>query len=64
MEVSWNRGTPSHHPFLDGMFHETKQLLGYPPFMETSIYTIINTIVVMITIMIMIQYLFAVHVRW
>ena len=20
MEVSWNRGTPSHHPFLDGIF--------------------------------------------
>ena len=22
MEVSWNRGTPSYHPFLDGMFYE------------------------------------------
>ena len=21
--VSWNRGTPSHHPFLDGIFHCT-----------------------------------------
>ena len=21
MEVSWNRGTPSHHPFLVGIFH-------------------------------------------
>ena len=27
MQVSWNRGTPNNHPFLDGIFHEIN-----PPF--------------------------------
>ena len=31
MEVSWNRGTPSHHPFLDGIFHEINQPFGGTP---------------------------------
>ena len=31
MEVSWNRGTPSYHLFLDGIFPWTKPtILGYP----------------------------------
>ena len=32
MEVSWNRGTRSHHPSLDGIFR-----LVLSPFMETPI---------------------------
>ena len=28
---SWNGGTPSHHPFLDGIFHEINQIRGVPP---------------------------------
>ena len=36
MEVSWNRGTPSHHPFLDGIFHIISQpFWGSPMTMET-----------------------------
>ena len=39
MEVSWNRGTPSHHPFLDGIFPNKNQpAIGVPPFMETPIW--------------------------
>ena len=38
VEVSWNRATPSHHPFLDGIFPYKPSILGYPPFMETPIY--------------------------
>ena len=32
MEVSWNRATPSHHPFLDGIFPNKNHPanLGYP----------------------------------
>ena len=30
MVVSWNRGTPSHHPFLDGIFSINHPLWGYP----------------------------------
>ena len=31
MEVSWNGGTPSHHPFLDGIFSKkTTPIWGYP----------------------------------
>ena len=32
MVVSWNRGTPSHHPFADGIFLYTNPpaCLGYP----------------------------------
>ena len=37
MVVSWNGGTPSHHPFLDGIFHYKTSRLGVPPFMETPI---------------------------
>ena len=33
-QVSWNRGTPSHHPFLDDIFHYKATILGGPPFME------------------------------
>ena len=37
MLVSENRGTPSHHPFIDGVsLTKTIQLLGYPMTMETS----------------------------
>ena len=32
LEVSWNRGTPSHHPFLDGVFPNKNQ-----PFLDTPI---------------------------
>ena len=35
MVVPWNRGTPGHHPFLDGIFHEINQPFWIPPFMET-----------------------------
>ena len=28
---SENRGTPSHHPFLDGIFHEITIHFGDPP---------------------------------
>ena len=31
MEVSWNRGTPSHHPFLDGIFHYKPSSYGDAP---------------------------------
>ena len=30
MEVSWNRGTPSYHPFEIGIFHYKPSILGYP----------------------------------
>ena len=30
MEVSWNRGTPSYHPFPDGIFHYKPTILGIP----------------------------------
>ena len=30
-------GTPSHHPFIDGIFHYEPSIFGYTPFMETSI---------------------------
>ena len=37
MVVSWNRATPSHHPFLDGIFHEINHpAIGVPPFMQTT----------------------------
>ena len=29
--VSWNRGTPSHHPFLDRIFHEMNRPFGDTP---------------------------------
>ena len=36
MGVSWNRDTPSHHPFLDGIFPEINQpFWGSPMTMET-----------------------------
>ena len=28
--VSWNRGTPSHHPFLDGIFPSKPSIRGIP----------------------------------
>jgi hypothetical protein len=28
LEVSWNRGIPSHHPFLFGIFHEINDPFG------------------------------------
>ena len=36
--VSINGGAPSHHPFLDGIFHFKPSIWGYPvpPFMETT----------------------------
>ena len=34
MFVSWNKGTPSYHPFLDGIFPETNQLSGDPPWIR------------------------------
>ena len=37
MEVSWNRGIPSHHPFTDGFSHEINHpAMGVPLFQETS----------------------------
>ena len=30
MEVSRNRGTPSHHSFQSGIFHYKPSILGYP----------------------------------
>ena len=33
MKVPWNRDTPSHHPFLDGIFHEINH-----PYLSTTIY--------------------------
>ena len=30
MEVSWNRGIPSHHPFLDGIFPYKPSYWGIP----------------------------------
>ena len=38
MEVSWNGGTPSHHPFLDGGFPYKPSIFGVPPFMEPPIW--------------------------
>ena len=43
IEVSWNRATPSHHPFLDGIFHDwPTSYWGTPilgnPHMEASYY--------------------------
>ena len=36
MEVSSNRGTPSHHPFLDGIFpHKPSSYWGTPMTMDT-----------------------------
>ena len=36
---STNGGTPSSHPFLDGIFHEINHpAIGVSPFMETPIY--------------------------
>ena len=32
-----HRGTPSHHPFLDGIFHETNHPYWDPPCMEPPI---------------------------
>ena len=35
MELSWNRGTHSHHPFIAGVFHEKNQpFLGIPHDLE------------------------------
>ena len=34
-EVSWNRGTPSHHPFLDGVFPYKPTIFGYPHWWST-----------------------------
>ena len=34
--VSWNRGTPSHHPFLDGISQYKPTILGDPPFFGNS----------------------------
>ena len=28
--VSWNRATPSSHPFIDGIFHYRSTIVGYP----------------------------------
>ena len=39
MVVSWNGGTPSHHPFVDGIFHEINHPaseLGDPPWLWKS----------------------------
>ena len=37
MEVSWNGGTPSHHPFWIGIFYEINHpFLGYPHFRKSS----------------------------
>ena len=33
-----HRGTPSHHPFIDGIFHEKPTIWGVPPFMESRIW--------------------------
>ena len=30
MGGSWNRGTPSHYPFLDGIFPHKPSIRGYP----------------------------------
>ena len=30
MEVSWNRGTPSYHPFVHGIFQYKPTIFGYP----------------------------------
>ena len=38
LEVSWNRGTPSHHPFIDGFSLINYPAMGVPLFMETSGY--------------------------
>ena len=38
LEVSWNRGTPSHHPFIDGFSLINYPAMGVPPFMDTSGY--------------------------
>ena len=38
MEVSWNRGTPSHHPFWWDFPLQTIQLLGYPDFRKPPIF--------------------------
>ena len=37
MGFSINRGTPSHHPFLDGIVHYKPSIVGVPPFQESSI---------------------------
>ena len=31
--VSWNRATPSSHPFIDGNFHYKPTIVGYPPWL-------------------------------
>ena len=30
LEVSWNRGAPSHHPNFDGISHYKPSIFGYP----------------------------------
>ena len=38
MELSWNGGTPSHHPFIDGIFHYRPSSYGVPPWLWTPSY--------------------------
>ena len=47
MGVSWNGGTPSHHPLLEGFFHEINQpaIGGYPMTMETPRYPLAKVMV-------------------
>ena len=33
MGVSWNRGTPGSHSFIDGIFHKPSSELGVPPWL-------------------------------
>ena len=41
LEVSWNRGIPSHHPFLFGIFHERKQpVIGVSPWLWKSLFMV------------------------
>ena len=42
LEVSWNRGTPSHHPNFNGIFY-CNQPFWVPPFMETPIWSNFGT---------------------
>ena len=34
MEASWNRATPSYHPFVDGMFHYKNHPFWDPPILR------------------------------
>ena len=52
MFASWNRGTPSSHPFIDVSSLINQPFLGYPPMtMETPIFPLVTTIFPLLSIL-------------